>query len=180
MNSRYILLISSVAKLHKISKAESGANSARVPKAVTTTTPPDLQVYPNYSCRLPLELIFRFSAASSTFLPSVIMSYYFTIVGTRDNPLFELEFGTSKLGGDGTARFRDEAKYMNQFIIHAALDMVEEIQWANKDLYAPPPPHPISPHVSIGQPSSVTSLSHTLTISLLSLLTQHYECIRAY
>ncbi|KAI6898743.1 trafficking protein-like protein particle complex subunit 2 [Hortaea werneckii] len=63
------------------------------------------------------------------------MSYYFTIVGTRDNPLFELEFGTSKLGGDGTARFRDEAKYMNQFIIHAALDMVEEVQWANKDLY---------------------------------------------
>lgn len=70
------------------------------------------------------------------------MSYYFTIIGTRDNPLFELEFGTSKLGGDGIARFRDEAKYMNQFIVHAALDMVDEFQWANKDLYVTCLPHP--------------------------------------
>jgi len=62
------------------------------------------------------------------------MSYYFSIIGTRDNPLFELDFGTSKVGGGGVARFRDEAKYMNQFIVHAALDAVEEIQWANKDL----------------------------------------------
>nr|POF18002.1 trafficking protein particle complex subunit 2 [Quercus suber] len=63
------------------------------------------------------------------------MSYYFSIIGTRDNPLFELDFGTSKIGGDGIARFRDEAKHMNQFIVHAALDMVEEQQWINKDLY---------------------------------------------
>lgn len=62
------------------------------------------------------------------------MSYYFTIVGTRDNPLFEIDFGTHKLGGDGVARFRDEAKHMNQFIVHAALDMVEEAQWMGKDL----------------------------------------------
>lgn len=64
------------------------------------------------------------------------MSYYFTIIGTRDNPLFEHEFGTFKPGGDGVARFRDEAAHMNQFIAHAALDMVEEIQWSTKDLYA--------------------------------------------
>ncbi|TKA68825.1 hypothetical protein B0A55_08724 [Friedmanniomyces simplex] len=63
------------------------------------------------------------------------MSYYFTIIGTRDNPLFEADFGTSKVGGDGLARFRDEAKYMNQFIVHAALDLVEEVQWVNKELY---------------------------------------------
>ena len=62
------------------------------------------------------------------------MSYYFTIIGTKDNPLFDLEFGTSKIGGDGVARFREEAKSMNQFIVHAALDMVEDIQWTNKDL----------------------------------------------
>ncbi|KAF2159368.1 hypothetical protein M409DRAFT_30118 [Zasmidium cellare ATCC 36951] len=63
------------------------------------------------------------------------MSYYFTIIGTRDNPLFELDFGTSKVGGDGIARFREEAKHMNQFIVHAALDLVEETQWSTKDLY---------------------------------------------
>ena len=63
------------------------------------------------------------------------MSYYFTIIGTRDNPLFELDFGTSKVGGDGVARFKEEAKYMNQFIVHAALDVVEEVQWTNKEMY---------------------------------------------
>lgn len=63
------------------------------------------------------------------------MSYYFTIIGTKDNPLFEIDFGTSKVGGDGIARFREEAKHMNQFIVHAALDLVEEAQWASKDLY---------------------------------------------
>jgi hypothetical protein len=28
---------------------------------------------------------------------------------------------------------------MNQFIVHAALDMVEEAQWGHKDLYSPLP-----------------------------------------
>lgn len=65
---------------------------------------------------------------------STKMSYYFTVIGTRDNPLFEIDFGTSKVGGDGIARFREEAKHMNQFIVHAALDLVEEAQWSTKDL----------------------------------------------
>jgi hypothetical protein len=63
------------------------------------------------------------------------MSYYFTIIGTRDNPLFEHEFGTSKAGGDGVARFRHEARHMNQFIVHSSLDVVEEVQWGNNGLY---------------------------------------------
>ncbi|KAF2139109.1 uncharacterized protein K452DRAFT_311051 [Aplosporella prunicola CBS 121167] len=63
------------------------------------------------------------------------MSYYFAIVGTRDNPLFEHEFGTSKAGGDGMARFRDDARHMNQFIVHSSLDIVEEVQWGTGQMY---------------------------------------------
>ncbi|MBE7180907.1 MAG: hypothetical protein INR71_06815 [Terriglobus roseus] len=58
------------------------------------------------------------------------MSYYFAIVGTQDNPLFEHEFGTSRSGGDGVARFREEARHMNQFVVHGSLDVVDEAQWA--------------------------------------------------
>lgn len=64
-----------------------------------------------------------------------IMSYYFCIVGTKDNPLFELDFGTSKQGGDGVARFPAEARQLNPFIVHASLDVVEEIQWLSSQLY---------------------------------------------
>ncbi|MCJ1452876.1 TRAPP subunit [Mycoblastus sanguinarius] len=63
------------------------------------------------------------------------MSYYFCIVGTRDQPLFELEFGTSKQGGDGIARFSQEARHMNPFIVHSSLDLVDEMQWTNNQMY---------------------------------------------
>jgi trafficking protein particle complex subunit 2 len=61
------------------------------------------------------------------------MSYYFTILSPTDLPLFSLTFGTSKAGGDGIARFRfpESAKYMNQFVVNASLDMLEEAQWMN-------------------------------------------------
>ncbi|KAI9792145.1 MAG: TRAPP subunit [Peltula sp. TS41687] len=61
------------------------------------------------------------------------MSYYFSILGSLDNPLFEHEFGTSKQGGDGLARFPESARHMNQFIVHGSLDIVEEVQWAAGD-----------------------------------------------
>ncbi|CAF9927028.1 MAG: hypothetical protein GOMPHAMPRED_004296 [Gomphillus americanus] len=63
------------------------------------------------------------------------MSYYFCIIGSRDNPLFELEFGTSKQGGDGIARFPPEARQLNPFVLHASLDVVEEVQWINPQMY---------------------------------------------
>lgn len=65
------------------------------------------------------------------------MSYYFTILSSTDAPLFSLSFGTSKSGGDGIAHFRfpESSRYMNQFILHASLDVVEELQWTNGALY---------------------------------------------
>ncbi|OAA65748.1 trafficking protein particle complex subunit 2 [Niveomyces insectorum RCEF 264] len=63
------------------------------------------------------------------------MSYYFAIIGTQDNPLFEYEFGTSKQGGDGQARFSDQARPLNQFVLHSSLDVVEEVQWGNGQMY---------------------------------------------
>ncbi|EGS20434.1 uncharacterized protein CTHT_0022640 [Thermochaetoides thermophila DSM 1495] len=62
------------------------------------------------------------------------MSYYFAIIGTQDNPLFEYEFGTSKQGGDGQARFGEQARHLNQFILHSSLDIVEELQWTTGQL----------------------------------------------
>ncbi|KAM7219866.1 transport protein particle 20 kDa subunit [Rhypophila decipiens] len=63
------------------------------------------------------------------------MSYYFAIIGTQDNPLFEYEFGTSKQGGDGQSRFSEQSRHLNQFILHSSLDIVEEVQWTNGALY---------------------------------------------
>ena len=64
------------------------------------------------------------------------MSYYFTILSPTDTPLFNIAFGTSKGGGDGIARFRfpETAQYMNQFIIHSSLDILEEAQWTNSGM----------------------------------------------
>ncbi|KHO00683.1 Sedlin [Metarhizium album ARSEF 1941] len=63
------------------------------------------------------------------------MSYYFAIVGAQDNPLFEYEFGTSKQGGDGHSRFSDQLRPLNQFILHSSLDIAEEVQWAQGQMY---------------------------------------------
>jgi trafficking protein particle complex subunit 2 len=65
------------------------------------------------------------------------MSYYFVIISPTDSPLFELTFGTSKAGGDGAARFRsgETSRYMNQFIVHASLDVVEEVQWLSSNMW---------------------------------------------
>jgi trafficking protein particle complex subunit 2 len=63
------------------------------------------------------------------------MSFYFSIIGTKDNPLFEHEFGTSKQGGDGQSRFRDDARRMNPFIVHSALDILDDVQWASGAMY---------------------------------------------
>lgn len=63
------------------------------------------------------------------------MSYYFVIIGTQDNLIFEYEFGTAKQGGDGIARFPEQARHMNQFIVHSSLDIVEETQWGTGQMW---------------------------------------------
>ncbi|CAN6616806.1 trafficking protein particle complex subunit 20 [Trichomonascus vanleenenianus] len=63
------------------------------------------------------------------------MSYYLAIIGTKDCPIYELEFGTNRQGGDGVARFSPEMKELNPFILHAALDVVEYVQWTTNSLY---------------------------------------------
>ncbi|TID13111.1 trafficking protein-like protein particle complex subunit 2 [Venturia nashicola] len=75
------------------------------------------------------------------------MSFYFAIIGTKDNPLFEFEFGTSKAGGDGVSRFREEQRHMNQFIVHSSLDIVEEVQWGTGSMYLKHIDHYKSSHV---------------------------------
>lgn len=64
-------------------------------------------------------------------------SYYFTIIGTRDNPLYELEFSSFK-GTSGTtppllvpgqSHFAPKVKELLPFITNSSLDLIEDAQW---------------------------------------------------
>ncbi|KAL8736583.1 MAG: hypothetical protein Q9181_002353 [Wetmoreana brouardii] len=76
------------------------------------------------------------------------MSYYFCIVNTRDQPTFEIEFGTSKQGGDGQPRFSQEARKLNPFLMHASLDYVDDLQWHTNQMYLKRIDHFASSHIS--------------------------------
>ncbi|CUM67852.1 uncharacterized protein PRCAT00005561001 [Priceomyces carsonii] len=70
-------------------------------------------------------------------------SYYFTIIGTRDNPLYELEFSTFK--GNGTAQqlqyipgktqFSPSIREILPFISNSSLDLIEDAQWSTNQFY---------------------------------------------
>lgn len=49
--------------------------------------------------------------------------FYFTIIGTDDNPVYEAEFTTAK------SSFRPDIKELNPYIVHSALDIMEYLQW---------------------------------------------------
>lgn len=66
-------------------------------------------------------------------------SYYFTIIGTRDNPLYELEFSSFKTAVSsststnnipGRSNFPTSVKEILPFISNSSLDLIEDIQWS--------------------------------------------------
>lgn len=57
------------------------------------------------------------------------MSYTFTILSPLDVPLFTHDFGTSRSGGTGVANYPPAERALVPFILHSALDIVEEVQW---------------------------------------------------
>jgi len=100
----------------------------------------------------PRTLASQGSYAISALLQIAGMSYYFVIISPADSPLFELTFGTSKAGGDGIARFKngETSRYMNQFVVHAAIDIVEEAQWLTPNMWLKVIDHyaPTNSHIS--------------------------------
>ncbi|KAL6711519.1 TRAPP subunit [Coniothyrium glycines] len=57
------------------------------------------------------------------------MSYTFTILSPHDVPLFTHDFGTSRSSGTGLSSLSPAERALVPFILHSALDIVEEVQW---------------------------------------------------
>lgn len=55
------------------------------------------------------------------------MPQYFVIIGSKDNPVYEAEFTTQQ--GHIQQGFPQNLKELNPFILHASLDIIEDLQW---------------------------------------------------
>ena len=54
----------------------------------------------------------------------------FIIVSRKDSPIYEAELGTVK---------KEDSAHLHQFIVHAALDVVDEVVWSTTSSYVPRP-----------------------------------------
>ncbi|XP_065886430.1 trafficking protein particle complex subunit 2-like [Dysidea avara] len=57
---------------------------------------------------------------------------YFVIVGHNDHPVFEIDLSKSS---ESQAAKQEDKRHLNQFIVHAALDLVDEMKWQSSNLY---------------------------------------------
>lgn len=64
------------------------------------------------------------------------MSYYFTILGSTDTPLYELDIGTYKQSqGDGSVSFPVEIDQLKQFIVNGSLDILQDVQFKSNQIF---------------------------------------------